>query len=223
MERLCLVIWALCAIAAGTVYGQSEKSIVVAGDHDKSVAVGVIIKPEYVSVPVVINSLQKEYALQLEEISNARQMLIDAAEIHPRIQVHKGPVHLSAGDSKQSSYYSEYSSNATVQLYIPLTDKERDIFKSASEITKFIKGLEPTGKANYDLFSRKLGIGNPDRYKEQLMQLIHQDIIRIKDAIKTSCKITLSGLEGPVLVRQIDDTQLEVFLDYKLSMEFEKE
>jgi hypothetical protein len=43
--------------------------------------------------------------------------------------------------------------------------------------------------------------------------------MKIKETLKSKAKFALRGLESPVLVRQVDDTQVELFIDYQLSIE----
>jgi hypothetical protein len=94
-----------------------------------------------------------------------------------------------------------------------------DVFRTASEIAKRVKEIKAPGKASYNMSSIKLGVENPESYRTEIMNLINKDIMKIKETLKSKAKFALRGLESPVLVRQVDDTQVELFIDYQLSIE----
>jgi len=205
---------------AESAFAQTKTYIVFAIEQARSVEVSLIKQPDYVSVPVKIISEQKDPELRFQEIGQARQTLIQEVEKDKRITVNKGPVYLSPVSKsllKSSSYYADESSQATVYLLMPLN--KGDVFRTASEIAKQVKNIRAPGKASYNMSSIRLGVENPETYRTEIINLINKDIMKIKETLKSKAKYSLRGLESPVLVRQVDDTQVELFIDYQLSIE----
>ena len=54
------------------------------------------------------------------------------------------------------------------------------------------------------------------------MEKISEDVAFLKSAIGTKDKAFIKGLERPVLVRQIDDRNVELFIHYELTIEMSK-
>jgi hypothetical protein len=219
MKRIAIVVVGLFFIMAEASFAQTKTYIVFAIEQARSVEVSLIKKPDYVSVPVKITSEQKDPELRFQEIGQARQTLLQEIEKDKRITVNKGPVYLSPVSKSllKSSYYSDESSQANVYLLMPLN--KGDVFRTASEIAKRVKEIKAPGKASYNMSSIKLGVENPESYRTEIMNLINKDIMKIKETLKSKAKFALRGLESPVLVRQVDDTQVELFIDYQLSIE----
>ena len=59
----------------------------------------------------------------------------------------------------------------------------------------------------------------PEKYRPKLPQMIFDDIKQARLLAKKSGKVMITGLDHPVLVRQADDSHVELFLDYAASME----
>ena len=59
----------------------------------------------------------------------------------------------------------------------------------------------------------------PGKYRPKLLQMISDDIKQARLLAKTSGKVMITGLDHPVLVRQADDSHVELLLDYAASME----
>jgi hypothetical protein len=52
-----------------------------------------------------------------------------------------------------------------------------------------------------------------------LLKKISEDVAFLKTAIGKKGKAFIKGLERPVLVRQVDDRNVEVFIHYELTIE----
>lgn len=213
-------------LAASTA-SASEKSILVFAtgyDSTRPSAVSILQRADYASMTVTISSDQKEPVEQFQELSIARQALIQEAKKNPKILVHTGPVSLSP-ESKSSLMKVSYSagSDATVTLLYSLAENKGDVFQAARELAGLAKGMKATGKASYRFSTIRLAVDTPEKYRPKLLQMIFDDIKQARLLAKKSGKVMITGLNHPVLVRQADDAHVELFLDYAASMELPAE
>ena len=68
-----------------------------------------------------------------------------------------------------------------------------------------------------EFFRRALRVSatDPRPFRERILDWQE----KTKDMLKARGKITISGLEGPVMVRQFDDENIEIFLNYSLAID----
>ena len=214
-------------LAASTVSASEKRILVFASAHDssRSSAVGILQRADYASMTVTISSDQKEPIDQFQELSLARQALIQEAKKNLKLLVHTGPVSLSPESRSSLMKVSSYSagSDATVHLLYSLADSKSDVFQAARELAELAKNIKATGKASYRFSSIRLVVDTPEKYRSKLLQLIFDDLKQARLLAKKSGKVILTGLDNPVSVRQADDAHVELFLDYSASMELPAE
>ena len=68
---------------------------------------------------------------------------------------------------------------------------------------------------------RRIGWGEGG-YRAKFVGQIAQEIKKTREAISSSGSVKVEGLESPVMVRQADDRNVELFLNYSLSITAEK-
>lgn len=218
MKKILTILSMLVPIAAVG----SESSLVVIAFNDRP-AVSVVVRQEadFVSVPVTVASERKGPAERFAEMRSARQALIDKARGNAGVVVHEGPISLSARRNAKSAFSSSYSapSRAQLILLVPFKTEGKDVFTAATDVQKLVESVEPPGEAHYELGDVQLAVDNPEKARPQLLRAIAQDVAKMKDLIGPVAKVTVSGLEGPVLVRQINDREVELFVDYSLAVE----
>jgi hypothetical protein len=214
-------------MAASTAFAGENSIFVFATEYEKSrpVAVSILQKADHAAISVAITSEQKEPVEQFREISAARQTLIQEAKKNPRVLVHSGPVLLNNESKSSLKKVASYSpgSEAEVHLLFSLSEYKGDVFSAAKELTKLIKDIKAPGSASYKLSPVRLVVDTPEKYRAKLLQMIFEDLKQVRKSAKKTGKVTISGLENPVLVRQADDTHVELYFHYSVSMELPAE
>ncbi len=218
MKRLLTVIFLFLILMPNPAIAENKNVVVFAVEQSKPVAVSLIESADYVSFAVTIISRQKELEDEFREISEARQLLIKEAQKNKKVKIHNGPIYLSSTSNSKSSF-SYGSSQVTTHLLISLSDTDGDVFKAVSEITELVEKIKAPGKVSYSLSPMKLAVDNPDKFRAKLLNMICEDINQMRDLVKTQVNFFVTGIENPVMVRQFDYTQVEIFLNYTLSME----
>jgi len=86
-------------------------------------------------------------------------------------------------------------------------------------LIKFVSTIPEIEDVKYRMGTTELGILNPEQYRSELTKLIAEDAERLKSEIGGFDNIEISGLESPVLVSQRNDTDVTLYIHYKISIE----
>jgi hypothetical protein len=106
-----------------------------------------------------------------------------------------------------------------VHILLPVVRESDNIYAGGGELIELVTGIELPGKARFTSSAIRLAVEDPERMRGALLEMISKDIKFTRDRIKSRGEIILSGLEGPVRVRQFDDINVELFIEYTMSME----
>ncbi|MFZ5877010.1 MAG: hypothetical protein ACOYXU_11460 [Nitrospirota bacterium] len=213
-----MIVLTLCHPA----WAGESKFLVVAFSDRQHVAVVLRQQADYVSMPVSISSGQRDPLQRFAELRDAKAAVLRKAQGNPDIVIHSGRVTLSAKPvSKLASVvpYSSAESEADLHVLVPFKGKNRDVFACADIIRRFLNDLTLPSKTSMQLGSIQLAVDNPEQYRPTLVQMISEDVTRTKEKVKADAKVLLSGLESPVLVRQADDENVDLFIDYEFTIE----
>lgn len=211
---------------AGVSSGWSSGgSIVIAAPEPRKVGVSLILPAELVSVPLRISSDQKDTALAYEESRKAIDTIAAKIKENGQFRISSGVVTLSQRQSSfgiSSGYWSQPAASAEIFILVPLTNDRPDIFAAGAEAARFIEGLHLPGKVHCELGQLQLAVENPEQYRGKLLDLIAQEARNTRNALTVQGSLTVHGLESSVMVRQADDRQIELYLNYTLSVTSEK-
>ena len=218
-----LKIWisTVLTITSLSTFAGNDAYFVFAFNDYKSTAITLPKKADFVSMPLSIHSKQKDTNNRFSEIKQAQQIIMNAAKGNPNIIIHKGRISLSPKPvSKMSSIsFSGYDRSSEAQLYIMAKlDDNTDIYKASSNIRKFIDSISMPGKSSSSLGSIQLAVQNPEKYRKELLEEISKDMSFVKSTIGATGNISITGLEQPVLVRQVDDQMIELFINYSMTI-----
>jgi hypothetical protein len=229
MKRLAAVI--LCGLVGQAVLAGTNSPCVIAMSDSRSVAVLIRQQADFVAVPITISSEQKDPAMRFEEIRQARDTILQKAKENPRLRVQSEPVSVSARPVGRMSFFSSVSSvavqpasvfDAQVYVLVPLQKSQGDVYAAAAEADRFVTDLQVRGKAKLALGLVQLAVDNPEQHRPKLLQSIAQDIKTLKEMLGGKAKVTIEGLQAPVVVRQVDDSNVEIFIPYGISIEMQE-
>jgi len=201
----------------------STSNFVIAFSGEKTTAVSLEKEADYVSIAVEIQSEQKDPVEQINEIREIQGSIIEKANEQEQIEIHKGPISLSASPVKSgfavsSGYYRSKTSTAQIHILARL-DAKNDIYDCAIQIRRFLDSVKLPSKAKFSLGEIQLTVKNPEQYRAEILKKIGEDAEFVKSALGFNGTILLAGLDQPVLVRQVDDRKVELFIDYSMSIE----
>ncbi|MDR0902534.1 MAG: hypothetical protein LBM92_07165 [Opitutaceae bacterium] len=202
-------------------------------------AIALVQPADYVCATIEVTSRRKDTAGQLADIRETSDLLAKAVEKSPRLSLHTGPLRFSStenipgrplsfgpGGSVGPAAFSHFSKSpsepfAPARLVLRVLWKvaaaDNDTLDASATLRQFADTFKAAGQAEIRLARISLAVESPERQRERLLQLIGGSADAMKKTFSAS-EITIDGLEGPVLVRQVDDTHVELFIDYKLSV-----
>jgi hypothetical protein len=223
MKKTTVSIAAICAMTTVSLYAGSGPYYVFAFSGSKSTAVSLEKDADYVSMSLTVQSNQKEPNARFAEIKQAQNLILGKAKNQDGIIIHKGPISLSPKPMSKFSSISSFSyshSSSTAQLHVMAKlDDRSDVYACASQIRRFLDSIKMPGKSHHSLGQIQLAIANPEQYRQEILTRISKDVEFVKSTVQTSGKVTITGLEQPVLVRQVDDRKVELFINYSMTME----
>lgn len=220
MKIIQVFVLLLLSVSSASAGQKNVLAFVSEHDNSRQAAVSLIQKADYLCLTVTISSDEKEPVDQVQELVAAKQAVALEAKKHPQIQVHTGPIFISADSKSTMMKVSSYggSSTSVVHLLYSLAEKT-DVLQAARELVSLTKSMKAPGKASYRFSTARLVVDGPEKYRSKLLQMIFDDLKQARALAKLPAKVTITGLENPVLVRQTDDMHTELYMNYSVSME----
>ena len=191
-------------------------------DHDP-VAVFLRQQADYVAMPVTISSDHRDPVQQLAGIAAAKALIQKKAEGNPDIIVNTGKVTLSCEPPGTGTRMGTSGPVSAVRLNIlvPFKGKGRRHVPRATMIYKFLGDIAMPGKARIRTGEIRLAVDNPEQYRPVLLKMIADAYAKTKQSVKAKAKgeSEIRGLVDPVLVRQADDENVDIFINFQLDVE----
>ena len=225
MRTTCIagVLFALLAPAA---FAGGESHYVFAFSGSKSTAVALEKDADYVCMSLTIHSSEKEPTQRFAEIKQAQDLILARAKDQPGLLIHKGVISLSPEPAAKISPISSSSAlNASAaRLHVMAKlDAYSDVYACATRIRRFFDSITMPGKSTYTLGEIQVAVADPEQYRQEILRKISADVAFVKETMQTSGTVSITGLEQPVLVRQVDDRKVELFINYSMTMELSNE
>ncbi|MBI5770684.1 MAG: hypothetical protein HZA93_23100 [Verrucomicrobia bacterium] len=209
----------LLAGAAPAWAGLSSAVIVLPTDTGRAAPAVSIVQPaDYLCAVVTLRTTARDTDRQSAAMRESLQRVTNAIQKSPRFQLHQGAVRLAAGSSAVFSSKAgagPASLQTTLRVLCPLQG-DLDIFESMKQIRNFISSLAPAADTELNVVSISLAVADPEQYRQRLLALI-ADQSRAVQQNFSARTVIIDGLQNPVSVRQVDDSHVELFIDYQMS------
>jgi hypothetical protein len=216
--------FAACLALTAPVFAGSTVTgvIVVPFEGQRSTSIALVQPADYVCATVAISSREKDPARQADDVRSTVNLLSATVGKTPRLQLHQGPLRFfSTGGSgklfSSTSYGGSSQLSTSVRILYKLDHPEHDPFAASVAVRKLIDDLKTPGQTDVRIVSVTLAVDSPERQRERLLSLIRESAEAMKKTFNAS-DVTIGGLDGAVLVRQVDDASVELFIDYQLSV-----
>ena len=217
MRYLVLIFLSLVVFDAN-----ARGSVVVAVSTSEDIPVHSYIDTdaEYVAMPVSITSDSK-YASERAKLIHQLQLAIEnAAKKDPAINIEQGVVSLSPSTRSSFSISKSYHSSGISNLYLlHRIDGDSSIYQVTEKLNRFIASIEKLDDTDIHLGKTALAIESPGKYRDGLLKLIKLEIENTKQIMGDNFKASISGLGKGVIVKQLNDKQVRLYIDYSLVLE----
>jgi len=211
-----IIFTTLLTLSANSYAGLSAV-IIAYGTGEVPVNSSIDIDAEYVAMSVSLSSDAKYASKRAKLISKLQSKISSAATNQPNIYFKQGVISLSPRENSTFSISKSYGSNSGSKFYIlSKLGNGTDIYKATQDIYGFIAKIQKPEDTNISYGNTSLAIESPSKHRTQLITKIKDEISSTKSILGTKHKVTVTGLESPVIVRQKNDKQVTLFLDYKI-------
>lgn len=209
----------LLATALPALAGLNTAVIVLPSDSTRgSPAVNLVQPADYLCAVVTLRTTAKDVDRQSAAMRESLQRITAAIEKSPRFQLHRGPARFAAGSGSlfSSKTGSGPASLQTSFRVLASLQGNQDVFETMRQLRRFVGGLALADDTELNVISISLAVTEPEQYRARLLALIADQARAIQQNFSTRA-IIIDGLQNPVVVRQIDDSNVELFVEYQLS------
>jgi hypothetical protein len=182
------------------------------------------MQADYVAIPLNIQNDSKDPIKRTDEIEKALRLITEKVKQQPDLKVRPGVVSLSPQEKSGLSKFSGYDSYgaSSGHLYILGTlQQEGSVFNITKHIYQVVNGIQFTDGTKVTLGNTTLGLDDPEKYRSQLLSLISKSIDVTKKSLNINGTIEVAGLESAVIVMQLNEREVVVFLNYRLQVQTE--
>lgn len=195
-------------------------AIVIAyGTGNTPVSSSIDADAEYVAMSVTLSSDAKYPSERAKLISQLQSTISSTASANANIEFQQGAISLSPSEKSSFAISKSYGRNSGASFYLlAKLEGGKGVYAATQEIYRFIARIKKPEDTSLRLGNTNLAIGSPSKYRNQLLTLIKEEIERTKAALGGGYKVSISGLENPVIVRQKNDKQVTLFIDYRIEL-----
>jgi len=217
MKTYLLVV--LLAGAAPAWAGLNSAVIVLPSDTGRNPPAVCIVQPaDYLCAVVTLRTTARDTDRQSAAMRESLQRITTALQKSPRFQLHQGALRY-AGNS--GTLYSSKAGSGpaslqtTLRVLCPLQG-DIDVFETMRQLRVFIASLAPANDTELSVVSISLAVADPEQYRARLLALIADQSRAIQQNFSART-VLIDGLQNSVTVRQVDDSNVELYVDYQLS------
>ncbi|HWA08030.1 MAG TPA: hypothetical protein VG838_01050 [Opitutaceae bacterium] len=224
MKSLYPALWLLSVAPA--LAGISSATITLPAENPRPApAVSIVQTADYLCATVVIRSVARDIDRQTAAVQETLATLRAGVEKSSRFQIHDGPLHLSgnAGALAGKSSFSNAVLQTTVRILCPLVNgTSADVFTNTRLLRQFIASFEPSNGSELQVVSVNLAVDTPEQYRDRLLELIGEQAHNTQRTFNAR-SVAIEGLNNAITVRQLDDINVELYIDYQLNAVVERQ
>ena len=193
------------------------KQITIAVSEKINVSTYLVKNAEYVTAELTIINDDSEPIDRYKLIESAKKHLEQIADSKDYVSITLLPVELSTSRSK---FVSKIGSDTFLKyrILISLARFNNDFLDATTELRKIVDSLLEIEDTDYKLSSAELAIENPEKYRQEILDLVVQDVQELKKSFGDSTTFEIDGLEHSVQAIQLDDIKIALFIGYKLKL-----
>ena len=212
------LITLLIALLSFQVHAEFSAIVIAYAAGEVPVNSSIDIDAEYVALSVSLSSDAKYPSERAKLINQLQSAISSAAATTPNIDFQQGVISLSPREESSFSISKSYGRSSGSNFYLlSKLGNGKDVYMATQEIYNFIARIKRPDDTTLSLGNTSLAIGSPQNYRNQLLEKIKSEIHTIKQTFGPGYKASISGLENPVIVRQKNDKQVTVFIDYRVT------
>lgn len=191
--------------------------VIAYGSGDIPVHSSIDVDAEYVAVSISLSSDAKYPSDRIKRIRQLQSEIEAASLKNQNLEFQQGTVSLSPRENSSFSISKSYASNSGSNFYLlAKLGGGVEVYDATEEIYSFVASIKKPDDTEISVGNTSLAISSPDKFREQLLKLVKQEVETTKSVLGPEYKASISGLENPVLVRQKNDKQVTLYVDYSI-------
>ena len=180
------------------------------------VAVFEKLPADFAQLLLTVRAEHKYLSERLKEIRRALDHIQQLSDSEGSFFVDPWPAHIATGTPSMMS--ARGRTFATLCLRKPLQGNSFDVFACAEFFEALLDKFPSWNKVGYEGEPIRLCVTDPESYRPRLLARIVDQINELRATFGTDTSVTVSGLQGPVLVWQVSPHEVAVAIDYKLRL-----
>jgi hypothetical protein len=209
---LALLFMVLALPASAGDYGYGYGS-----NNDARSSVTLRVRAEVLAVPLVLRADKRDMAERVQSLSTARTALLAAAR-QKGWELVAGVVQAPAAGTGKLSSLTGTSAEWRFTLYVPLAETT-DPFGAMAAVIRWADTFKPADGVEMGMGPIVPSLRDPQKYRPQLLKLIAEEVARTREAIPGTLPAHIGGLDSAVIVRAVDERDVQLSLAYTLSLE----
>ncbi len=193
------------------------KQITIAVSEKIDVSTYLVKNAEYVTAELTIISDASDPIDRYKLIESAKKHLEQIADSKDYVSITLLPVKLSTIRNKFVSKLG-FDTFLKYRILISLAHFKNDFLDATIELRKIVDSLPEIENTDYKLSSAELAIENPEKYRQEILDLVVEDVQKLKESFGDSTNFEIDGLENPVKAIQLDDIKIALFIGYELKL-----
>ncbi|APV51892.1 hypothetical protein BWI17_20780 [Betaproteobacteria bacterium GR16-43] len=207
---LLLLVLALPASAGDYGYGYG-------GSNDARSSVMLRVRADVLAVPLVLRADKRDMAERVQSLSTGRATLLAAAR-QKGWELVNGVVQAPAAGTGKLSSLTGTSAEWRFTLHVPLQETT-DPFGAMAAVIRWADTFKPADGVEMSIGPIVPSLRDPQKYRPQLLKLIAEEVARTREAIPGTLPAQIGGLENAVVLRAVDEREVQLSLAYTLSLE----
>lgn len=193
------------------------KYITIATSEKINVSTYFVKNAEYVTAELSINNDDSDPIKRYKLLNKAIEGLNDIVKDKEYVTIKLLPVKLTTVRSKLVSSFM-LDTVLKYRILVLLSYFNNDFLEATSQLRKVIDSLPKIEDTDYNLSTAELAMENPERYRQDIINLVEKDVNQMKQTFGESINIEIDGLENPVQAVQLDEIKIALLIDYNMKI-----
>jgi hypothetical protein len=217
------VVIVMAVVLSASLASAGTSSVVIAVGYSPSApTVRMQVPADFVAMPIHVQNDSKEAVKRADEIEKALRSISDKLHQYPDITLKQGAVSLSAREQSALKSFSSYDSStgSSAQLYLlGALKQDTTVFTVTKRLYQAVSSIPLGEGTKLTLGNTTLGLNDPEKYRSQILESISKSIAESKKSLALSGSVEVDGLENPVSVMQLNEAEVALFINYRLSIQ----
>jgi hypothetical protein len=218
-----VIIMAVAVVLSASLASAATSSVVIAVGYNPSApTVRIHVPADFVAMPINVQNDSKDAVKRADEIEKALRSIADKLHQSPDITLKQGVVSLSPREQSALKSFSSYdsSSGSSAQLYLlGALKQDTNVFAVTKRLYQVVSSIPLGEGTKFTLGNTTLGMNEPEKYRAQILESISKSIAESKKSLGLSGSVEVDGLENPVSVMQLNEAEVALFINYRLSIQ----